>query len=777
MRELLKKRWFRIILVLEAAILGYLVIKSFKPLSEYVMPYSAFEYVNGIVSEENGIYTNKEIYEEDDTYKGFFIYGPAFNIDRGIYKLTIDYRCDEDDNYIGLSCYNSNYNSLLMDDCKLNSRFESKEVTLWSDKSIRGLSISVYYGGKGELLVENISLKETVTGRIYAFVSALIAVIFINLTIWIVYMGINGLFDRKKLFNFLVLGTIVVFASFPLFTSFLTEGHDLSFHLLRIEGIKDGLLSGQFPVRIHPTQFNGYGYASPIFYGEILLYIPALLRLCGFPLQLAYKIFVIIVNIATTMLAYECFKRLFKSERIGLICSFVYVLAPYRISNIYVRSSVGEYCAMIFWPLIAYALYLLIFGDYKNTGYRKIWILLTFGYTGLIQTHLLSCEIAAVVSVIVCIICIKRIFRKETIRELIKFFTATVLINAFFLVPLVNYMSIGGLIITDYGSVTTHSIQENGIYPAQLFNLFIKGSGMAYGHGVEAYKKLGMNGEMGISVGLTLILGMIIFIYLFLTEYRKLGRNRYFRIAEVMSVGAFLAMYMSTCIFPWDPFCRNWGSIVYNIQFPWRLLGIAGVFLTIIAGCVLVAGRKIFTSEIYHAICIAMIAINVITTGYMQYDCLANTAPVYVYDGTSLLSKGTGSLDEYVPSGMHFDKNTTYEPSSSGNVTFTDYVKKYTNISFNATETQNLDGVVLVPLNAYKGYVAADKDGNKLELYSDEDGRFGIIIPAGYSGAVNLSYRGLWYWRISDIISLISVIIFLIYVIKKRKINVDIVLD
>ena len=46
---------------------------------------------------------------------------------------------------------------------------------------------------------------------------------------------------------------IIVFVSLPLFSGFLFYGHDLTFHLLRIEGIKDGLLSRQFPVRMQPN--------------------------------------------------------------------------------------------------------------------------------------------------------------------------------------------------------------------------------------------------------------------------------------------------------------------------------------------------------------------------------------------------------------------------------------------------------------------------------------------------------------------------------------------
>ena len=84
-----------------------------------------------------------------------------------------------------------------------------------------------------------------------------------------------------------------VFASLPVLRDFFVYGHDLAFHLTRIESIKDGLLSGQFPVRVDTAFLNGYGYISSMMYGEALLYIPALLRLCGVSMMASYQAFIV----------------------------------------------------------------------------------------------------------------------------------------------------------------------------------------------------------------------------------------------------------------------------------------------------------------------------------------------------------------------------------------------------------------------------------------------------------------------------------------------------
>ena len=91
----------------------------------------------------------------------------------------------------------------------------------------------------------------------------------------------------KKL---LVILTAMVFASsLPLFGMLLGFGDDLEYHLLRIDALANGIRNGQFPVRISTYWNNGYGYASSLFYNDLFLMFPALLRLLGISVQNAYK--------------------------------------------------------------------------------------------------------------------------------------------------------------------------------------------------------------------------------------------------------------------------------------------------------------------------------------------------------------------------------------------------------------------------------------------------------------------------------------------------------
>ena len=84
---------------------------------------------------------------------------------------------------------------------------------------------------------------------------------------------------------------------------------------------------------------------------------PAVLRLIGFSLQASYQIYVALVNLATVLISYWCFSKMFASRLSGLLGAALYSLNLYRFTNLYTRAAVGEFSAMAFLPLILYALW------------------------------------------------------------------------------------------------------------------------------------------------------------------------------------------------------------------------------------------------------------------------------------------------------------------------------------------------------------------------------------------------------------------------------------
>ena len=150
----------------------------------------------------------------------------------------------------------------------------------------------------------------------------------------------------------------------------------------------------------------------------------------------------------------------------------------YRIIDIYIRSSVGEYSAITFLPLIACGLWKIFTEDTNSENYSKNWIMPVIGYSGIINTHILTCEMAGAFTILLCLVMIKKVFNNKTFAVLVKIVIYTVILNLGFLLPFLHYMKLGGFIVTD-GSRFTSGIQQYGAFLGQLFEPFTTYDGLS----------------------------------------------------------------------------------------------------------------------------------------------------------------------------------------------------------------------------------------------------------------------------------------------------------
>ena len=248
------------------------------------------------------------------------------------------------------------------------------------------------------------------------------------------------------------------------------QGADWRFHLSRIEGIAQGLREGQFPVRIYSQAKDGYGYAPSLFYGELFLYFPAVLRLLGMSVQGAYRAYLIAVQALTAGISFFSFRQMFRHNKTALLGSILYMLAPYHIYNIYWRTAVGEYTALAFLPLIPAALTLL-YGP-ALPGRRQARLAcgeLTVAFGALVQTHMISLELAALACGVFCLWHFRRTFVWPVLRVWLAAAALVVLLNLWFLLPFVS-MLLGGY-NNMYGGESFAgglSVQKNGLWFSEL---------------------------------------------------------------------------------------------------------------------------------------------------------------------------------------------------------------------------------------------------------------------------------------------------------------------
>ena len=522
---------------------------------------------------------------------------------------------------------------------------------------------------------------------------------------------------------------------------------DLQFHLSRIEGVKEGLLSGQFPVMMQSVWMSGKGYPVSIFYGDAPLYIPAILRILGVKVIPAYKIFVLLVNILTATSAVISFKKIVKNDIAAYVGALLYVTASYRYVDIYVRAAAGEYVSFIFFPIIALAMYRILFDDEEKGDLFKNSFLLALGMTGLIESHILSTVMTVFLLTIVCIFFIKRTFTKKSLLTIGAAVIETVMINLYFIVPFIDYY-INEPVYAGRGGDHTQAmlIRSSGAYLSQFIDFF----GQIFGRNIE-YKEL----RMQLTIGLPLTVALLVCLVVFFAKQRKYP---YF----VIGFMAMLTLFMSTDRFPWNTLegRTHLFKILAKVQFPWRYLAAAILFTSLIAALMLkeAAKSKVVISVAAVSLCIVMTVVfavkykqgyeSVNFKEYSEVDSGYMGACEYLKEGSEL------EVIEYVPTNPQLE---SYEVKSLKDNKIVMYVSNPGEESY-----------VEVPKVNYKGYYAYDENKNPLTIRNGYLNLIDVVVPAGFEGEITVNFKQPFYWIISTVISFVS-LAFLCFTSVKRK--------
>ena len=74
-----------------------------------------------------------------------------------------------------------------------------------------------------------------------------------------------------------------------------------------------------------------------------------------------------------------------------------------------------------------------------------------------------------------------------------------------------------------------------------------------------------------------------------------------------------------------------------------------------------------------------------------------------------------------------------------------------------------------LPLLYYKGYVAKGEEGQKLSVVCGENNVLRVLIPAGYQGKIEVDFKGFWYWRVAEVVSLATLLMIWALARKSRR--------
>lgn len=528
---------------------------------------------------------------------------------------------------------------------------------------------------------------------------------------------------KNNRFIILVSLAALFVAFLPLFTINCINGHDIEYHLLRIEALKEGILAGHPFIKVNMLYFGGRGYASSLFYPDVLLYIPAILRCIGIPINQSYHIFVGVCILLSFVSMYYSVWLIEHDKNAAVIAAIIYTLAQYHIDDIYTRSAAGEYTAMIFLPFLMYGFYELL-----NARYKKPWIMV-IGFWGVILCHTTTTVFVIGLYILGFIISIPKYARDiKKLIPLVLAAIATIGLSCFYWAPVLEQFA-------------NASFQTgNGGFDLNYEKLLLK----------DVF--INKNAAFGIAIP------VLLFIRLLFSESDHVSK-REIRFADACLIFGFLFVLSATGFLPW----ARLQNILGFVQFPWRLFIVATALFSVSIG-IYVSKMEIRKDKLIVVI-LGIMTISAIGNysrideGYYSYSSdyysyIPYTANVI---GGEWLPKTVTDRDALVKDCdiAVTDKNASLNVNRNGNslTVKADSKMKY----------------IDVPFIFYKGYRARSVDGKMFLV--DGMGTNGMtrVYTDGYNGEIIVDYAGTVLQTFSGIISLVTLIALgLAFYIKKR---------
>ena len=128
------------------------------------------------------------------------------------------------------------------------------------------------------------------------------------------------------------------------------------------------------------------------------------------------------------------------------------------------------------------------------------------GYSGIIQSHVISCVIAGIFMALICLVMIRKLFWLRRLIEFVKAGVFTILLNGWYLVPFLDYMRLG---YVSQDPDTLGRFRANGTFLSQLLAIFPAGTGSS----VSAAEGLGQTPEMSYALGGGILAALMLYLY------------------------------------------------------------------------------------------------------------------------------------------------------------------------------------------------------------------------------------------------------------------------
>lgn len=356
----------------------------------------------------------------------------------------------------------------------------------------------------------------------------------------------------------------------------------------------DGVL---YP-RWFPDMTYGYGYPLFNIYGPLAFYIGEFFHLSGFDFVTAVKIVFALAWVLSGLAMYGFVKRILENRNAAFLAGLLYVFMPYHLIDVYVRAALAESVALVFLPLTLWA-----FNNTVNDRTLGSVLFAALAYAGMVFAHN---GIALLFTLVLAAWIVFLLLRTRDMKH--KFFSRANILglirNA---LPTLGAVALGlGLtaifmlpLILEYRYINVaqwtqnyYNYQDHFVKAFQLFS-------PVWGFGIS-----NLGPVDGLSFQLGLVPVVLACLALFVIAKNPSRKRAY--------VSFFLGLTLVVVCLMFEISLPAWRAfgLASVAQFPWRLLTLTTVSLSVVGGSVMLLDDETKNAERKASFSLATIALS-----------------------------------------------------------------------------------------------------------------------------------------------------------------------
>ena len=190
--------------------------------------------------------------------------------------------------------------------------------------------------------------------------------------------------------------------------------YDYPFHMARIVGLAQSISHGDWLPNLNYLFTHGSGYAVPMFYGNAILFLPALVYLMTKVGTLAFSSYAFIIILSTSWTSYFSLFQITEDRNKSILFGMT-------MATVFPYFGFGMTAAAPFIPILIYCIYKVLYMERLNP------ILLGVTVSLLVQTHVISTLVLGISSGIIVLFNIHRLRWKKLLSFILSILIALAL--------------------------------------------------------------------------------------------------------------------------------------------------------------------------------------------------------------------------------------------------------------------------------------------------------------------------------------------------------------